>query len=57
MVLNRRKNTIHFYEDFTQMYDADSDIEYTLEFDVKYPQQLHKARNDLSFLPERMKMN
>ena len=39
------------------MYDADSDIEYILEVDVKYPQQLHKARSDLSFLPERMKIN
>ena len=55
--MNRRKNTIHFYEDFRQMYDADSDIEYILEVDVKYPQQLHKARNDLSFLPERMQIN
>ena len=53
IVLNRKKNTVHFYEDFIQIYE----IGYILEIDSKYPQQLHKAHNDLPFLPERMKIN
>ena len=44
IVLNRRKNKFHFYEDLIQIYDEDNDVEYILEVDVKYPQQLHKAQ-------------
>ena len=28
-----------------------------LEFDVKYPEQLHKHHNNLPFLPERARFN
>ena len=38
IVLNRTKDKFHFYEDLIQIYDEDSDIEYILEVDVKYPQ-------------------
>ena len=39
----KKKKKVHFYEDFIQIYDEDSDIEYIFEVDVKCPQQLHKA--------------
>ena len=29
---------------------------YFLEVDIQYPGELHKFHNDLSFLPERMKI-
>ena len=35
-------------------YDKDSDKEYILEVDVKYPNNLHDLNGDLPFLPERM---
>ena len=33
-----------------------SDEGYSLEVDVQYPEKLHELHNDLSFLPERMKI-
>ena len=38
-------------------YSEDSDKEYFFEVDVKRPKQLHKLRNDFSFLLERMRVN
>ena len=37
-------------------YYDDSDEEYFLEVDVKYPKNLHNLQNDLPFLTERMKI-
>ena len=37
--------------------DINSDKGYILEVDVEYPENLHKLRSDLPFLPERMKIN
>ena len=37
-------------------HNEESEEGYFLEVDVKYPEQLHKLRNDLPFLPERMKI-
>ena len=41
-------------EDFIKKYDKDSDKEYILEVDVKYPNNLHDLNGDLPFLPERV---
>ena len=35
-------------------YNEDSDIGCFLEFDVQYPNKLHKIYNYLPYLPERM---
>ena len=37
-------------------YYDESDEEYFLEVDVKYPKNLHNLQNDLPFLTERMKI-
>ena len=42
--------------EFMENYDEDSDKGYILEVDVKYPKNLHGLDEDLSFLPERMKI-
>ena len=54
MVLNGKKIR---NEDFVKNYDKDSDKEYILEVDVKYPKNLNYLHSDLPFLPERMKIN
>ena len=41
-----------FEEKFIKSYDEDSDQGYVLEVDVEYPKN-----SDLTFLPERMKIN
>ena len=46
-----------FTEDFIKNYDEESDIGYLFVVDVEYPKNLHKLHSDLSFLPERMKIN
>ena len=51
------KNISNFNKDFIKNYDEDSDKEYILEVDVKYPKNLHDLHSDLPFLPERMKIN
>ena len=56
MVLNGKKY-VKFNEDFIKNYDEDSDKEYILEVDVKYPKNLYDLHSDLPFLPERMKIN
>ena len=51
-----KKNILKFNEEFIKNYDEDSDKGYILEVDVKYPKNLHGLREDLPFLPERMKI-
>ena len=46
-----KKNMSKFTE-----FNEDSDKGYILEVDVKYPKNLHGLREDLPFLPERMKI-
>ena len=50
-----KKNMLKFNEEFIKNYDEDSDKEYILEVDVKYPKNLHGLHGDLPLLPERMK--
>ena len=47
-----------YFKDTSQFndYNKQSDEGYILEVDVQYPRKLHKLRNDLPFLPERMKI-
>ena len=42
---------------FIKNYDENSDKGYILEVDIEYPKNLRKLHSDLSFLPERMKIN
>ena len=49
-------DTSKFKEDFIKNYNEESDEEYFLEVDVQYPEKLHELRNDLPFLPKRMKI-
>ena len=50
------KNLSKFNEDFIKEYDEDSDIGYFLEIDVDYPKKLFNLHKDLTFLPERKKV-
>ena len=43
-------------ENFIKSYNEKSDIGYFLEVDIQYPKIVHHLHNDLSFLPERMKI-
>lgn len=47
-----RKDLFRFDEGFIQNQDEDSDKEYILEVNVKYPKELHKIDSDLPILPE-----
>ena len=47
---------VKFNEEFIKNYDEDSDKGYILEVDVKYPKNLHGLHEDLSLLPDRMKI-
>ena len=38
-------------------YDEESDKRYILEANIEYLKNLHDIHSDLSFLPERMKIN
>ena len=51
-----KKNMSKFNEEFIKNYAEDSDKGYILEVDVKYPKNLHRLHEDLSFLPERIKI-
>ena len=44
-------------EKFIKNYTENGDKGCILEVDVEYPKNLHKLHSDLSFLPERMKIN
>ena len=48
------EKTSHFNEGLKKNYNEESDEGYFLEVGVQYLGQLHKLRNDLPFLPERM---
>ena len=50
------KDTSQFNEDFLKNYNEESDEGYFFEVDVQYLEKLHELRNDLPFLPERMKI-
>ena len=54
---DRIKDLSKIDEDFIKDYDEDSDKGYILEVDVKYPKNLHDLHSNLSFSPERMKIN
>ena len=45
-----------FNEDFIKNYNQESNEGHFLEVDVQYPEKLLELHNDLSFLPERMKI-
>ena len=44
-----------FNKDFIKNYNEESDKEHFREVDVQYIEKLHQLRNNLPFLPERMK--
>ena len=44
-------------ENFIKNYDEDSNVGSFIKADIKYPKELHNKHSDLSFLPERMKVN
>ena len=46
-----------FTKDFMKKYGEEDDTGYLFVVDVEYPKNVHKPHNDLSFLPERMKIN
>ena len=46
-----------FDKKFMENYDENSNKGYTLEVDIEYPKNLHDLHIDLTFLPERMKIN
>ena len=45
-----------FNEDFIKSYNNESDKGYFIEVDVQYPENLINLHNDLTFLPERIKI-
>ena len=51
------KNKSKIDEKFMKNYDEDSDKEYIIEVDFKYPRRLHDLHSDLPVLPERMKID
>ena len=50
------KNTSQFNEDFMKNYNEESDKGYFFEVDVQYLQKLNNLHNDLTFLPEKVKI-
>ena len=50
------KNTSQFNEDFMKNYNEESDKGYFFEVDVQYLQKLNNLHNDLTFIPERVKI-
>ena len=52
-----KKSMLKFNEDLYKNYDEDSDKGYIFEVNVECPKDLHGLHSDLSFLPERMKID
>ena len=52
-----KKNVSKYNEKFIRNYDEDSNKGYILEVDIEYLKNLHDLHSDLSFLPERMKID
>ena len=50
------EDTSKFNEDFIKNYNEKSQEGYFIEVDIQYPKKLHELHKDLSFLPERMKI-
>ena len=50
------EDTSQFNGDFIKSYNEESNEGCFLEVDVQYPKKLHELHNDLSFLPERIKL-
>ena len=50
------KDTSKINEDFIKKYNRESDEGYFLEVDVQYLKKVHELHNDLTFLPESMKI-
>ena len=46
-----------FTEGFIKSYDEEGDVDYLLVVDVEYPIKVRMLHSDLSFLPEKMKIN
>ena len=49
------KDNSKFNDDFIKNYKKESDEGYFFEVDLQFLEKLHELRNDLPFLPERMK--
>ena len=54
--VKKLKNLSKIKEDFIKKYDENSIAGYFLEVDVEYPKMLFNSHKDLSFLPERKKI-
>ena len=50
------KDIFKFEESFIKSYNEESDKGCFLEVDVHYSEKLHELHNDLTFSPERMKI-
>ena len=50
------KDNYQFNKDFIKTQNEQSDEGYFFEVDVQYLEKLHERHNDLSFLPERIKI-
>ena len=48
---------LKFNEDFIKNCHEDNDKGYIFKVDVEYPKNLHDLHSNLTFLPERMKIN
>ena len=46
-----------FTEDFIKTYDEEGDVDYLLVVNIEYPKALRMLHSDLTFLPDRVKVN